>query len=531
MVWGYTLGFNYPRQPQLPLLLTALGAALIALPFANSKGLFGRSIWTTAFIVATTLVAWVYSIERAHRPDPEWSLLPPREAILDIEVRKTFASSDRYGRLSGIAKIRRSPNHLHDLIDKSVHFSLMPSRDEESLTPSQLVRAKGILTYIDEISTDDPFNEYLIQSGIYFELRRGKILEEIRPAHLLTRLSSRQNARLESTLRHGTAEVAAQKNVYVAMLLGKKAALSKEQKHAYLRSGTMHFFAISGLHVGVIAYTLYYLIVVILRCPPKTGAVLGLLILLVYVVVTGASPSAIRAFLMATFVWGAKVVQRQAAPFAALLASAFTVLLFDPNHLRNAGFQLSYAVVGSIVLYGVPIIDFLDSKITPFRGIPTADRQWYHKTLLFIIQQAVRLFGVSLAATVISSPLIIHYFRIFTPGAVILNMIVVPIAGLLIISGCISLICGIFHLFWFSAFLNHGAWLMICVIEGIIDIALSIPGFFWLTEFRWNGAGPASVILMLLAMLAQQSKELKNHRVRYFIPPVILLFAITLFST
>lgn len=72
---------------------------------------------------------------------------------------------------------------------------------------------------------------------------------------------------------------------------------------------------------------------------------------------------------------------------------------------------------------------------------------------------------------------------------------------------------------------------MICVIEGIIDIALSIPGFFWLTEFRWNGAGPASVILMLLAMLAQQSKELKNHRVRYFIPPVILLFAITLFST
>ncbi len=183
-IWGYTLEFNYPRQPELPLLLTALGAALIALPFANSKGLFGRSIWTTAFLVATTLVAWAYSIERAHRPDPEWSLLPPREAILDIEVRKTFASSDRYGRLSGIARIRHSPDHLHDLINKKVFFKLMPQPGEEFLTPSQIIRTK-ILSYIDEISPTI-LNEYLIQSGIYFEpARQVKRFDR----HLLTRLS------------------------------------------------------------------------------------------------------------------------------------------------------------------------------------------------------------------------------------------------------------------------------------------------------------------------------------------------------
>ena len=61
------------------------------------------------------------------------------------------------------------------------------------------------------------------------------------------------------------------------MLLGKKDVLTPDQKKRFQISGTMHFFAVSGLHVGVIALTLNY-ILIFLRLSYHTGVLIGLLI-------------------------------------------------------------------------------------------------------------------------------------------------------------------------------------------------------------------------------------------------------------
>ena len=531
LICGYILGFSFDGQSPIALLVGALASSFLALLLLGARRDLTRVPWTIAFLVGATLFAWIYAIERTEKPNPDWRDLPPREAFLRLEVDRRFGVSDRYGRVTGIGTVRNAPEHLLDLLDQRVYFRLTPAATTSQLIRTQLLRVQGIIEYIKEHPEPEPFDEYLIQSGISFRLVRGRIIGEIQQPSPIARFNEREATHLEGILRYGSSQAAELKNVYVAMLLGKKTALTKERKQAYLKSGTMHFFAISGLHVGIIAYTLHYLIVIVLRCPKRTGDALVLVVLFVYVGVTGFSPSAVRAFLAVTIFLGARVVERQGVPMSALLLSAVAVLLFDPNQLRHPGFQLSYAVVGSILLYGVPLIDFLKTRFTPFQGLPRSDIRWHHRFRLSVFNHLAGLFGISLAATVISSALTIHYFGIFTPCAVLLNIVIVPIALLVIISGTLSLVFGLFKLLWISGFLNHGAWVLIWLVERIIDASIAIPGFYWFLDFTSRVAGPVTVALILLSLFALQRGLRSGKFAAFLLPPIILLLAIILFAS
>jgi len=83
----------------------------------------------------------------------------------------------------------------------------------------------------------------------------------------------------------------------------------------------------------------------------------------------------------------------------------------------------------------------------------------YHDTDRF--GQTSGLFAISLSASLTSSPLTVYYFKLFNPGAIILNMFLVTIAMFIIINGVISLTFGLLQLTAISAFFNHGSWLLI----------------------------------------------------------------------
>ena len=110
-------------------------------------------------------------------------------------------------------------------------------------------------------------------------------------------LCGRTQDRLEAILRQGLADRPQAASLYLGMLLGEKAVLSADQQNAYMRSGTFHVFSISGLHVGVIALALAF-VRKGLRVPQRWSAGPELLVLWMYVQVTGASSPAMRAYLM-----------------------------------------------------------------------------------------------------------------------------------------------------------------------------------------------------------------------------------------
>ena len=523
VIWGYIIGHFMPELHPATMGAPGLLIALATLPFAASNRLFARRVWPTLFLIAGTLLAASYYLQRLEPPPTEWNELPPREAELTLRVERLFQQSDRYGRVTGLARVQEAAPHLRDLAGHRIYFQLSPGRDELSAVRSSIILSRGTLRYLDPSQIESGFERFLVNSGAYFELKRGIILQTLHGGSWFQRFCSRQSAVFEQILKSGNAEDAALGNIYVAMLLGKKSVLESEQKSAFTASGTMHIFAISGLHVGVMAITLFYFFL-LLRMPRKPSTLVSLAVLFLYVQITGASPSATRAFLMVVFLLGSKVFLRQSSPFASLILSALVVLLWDPLQLWSAGFQLSYAVVASILLYGLPLMEKLEGWRVISGELPARNR--WESAGRELKRKLVQLFSISFSATLVSSPLVIHYFQVFTPGAVILNMALMPLASLAIISGFISLLFGLLQLVRVSVFFNHGAWVLIWVMENLITGFLKIPGLFWKTSFRWESLGIVAVLALLVALLAARSRRLVNSRIAYWIAPLILIIFI-----
>ena len=97
------------------------------------------------------------------------------------------------------------------------------------------------------------------------------------------------------------------------MMLGRKQDLAAIQRGLFLLSGTMHLFAINGLHIGVVALSLHALLA-LARCPRPLASTLVLAVLWLDVDTTGESPSAVRAFLMVAVLEAAFILRRPGQP-------------------------------------------------------------------------------------------------------------------------------------------------------------------------------------------------------------------------
>ncbi len=527
---GFFLDEIFSLGSALFLVIAGGIGAVIALALTYGKHQKAAFIWSVVFLTTAALISCGYYIHRLNPPPQDWQWLPPREADLIVKTERIFQTNDRFGRATGIVVIKKAPVIMKELEGQKAYFQVKLNDAENSPVKSEIFHLRGIIGFIGENREPGSFDHYLNKTGTYFELRRGFILERLEPANPFYRFCNTQNDKFEAILRLGATDENEWQNAYAAMLLGKKSTLSQMQRGRYLASGTMHFFAISGLHVGAAAMVIYYFFL-LLRLPRSASAPLGLAILLLYVQITGGSPSAMRAFLMVAVFWGSSILVRKPAPLSALVLSALLVLAMDPLQLWNSGFQLSYAVVGAILLYGLPLGKKLANIFQPFRGLPEISHTWGHRKILTGSRKLAELFAVSLSTGIMSSPLTIEYFQIFTPGAVFLNLILVPMVGLLVAGGFVSLFFGLLQMTWLSAFFNHGPWLIIWFIDAMIDFFQKTPGFFWPLDYRWHNTGQITVLILLGLMLAGHGKKWRPSGLAFCLPPFILGIILILSTT
>jgi ComEC/Rec2-related protein len=244
-----------------------------------------------------------------------------------------------------------------------------------------------------------------------------------------------------------------------AMLLGLRSVIPPEMNAIFRNSGTMHVFAISGqgiaLVAAVIAAGLSFLAI------PRTRWGLTLIpLLFAYTLMTGASPSAMRACLMAAFYFGAPLVHRKPNLCAALAAAAIIQIVWDPQALLNVGFLLSYTVMAGLVLLCPPLSRIfrtllrVESAATQAALLRLAQRLtlerqrfarqawtvrlaiWRHTTLGFFAD----ILAMGVAAWIASVPLTAYYFGRFIPGGLLANLVVVPAAGLIVIAGALAIV-------------------------------------------------------------------------------------------
>ncbi len=205
----------------------------------------------------------------------------------------------------------------------------------------------------------------------------------------------------------------------VAILLGLRQDLGDELSDIFMKTGTIHLLAISGLNVGLLAF-LVMIIFSIARIPKKASIILTIFLLVFYAILTNGSPSVIRATVMTISLLFGLLIGRQTSLWNSLGMAAVIILGFDPNAFFDVGFQLSFLSLASI-LYITPKLEEMfgyDRKLAvPFMN------KWKRYLLEGVF--------VSAAAWIGLLPLILFYFNIVTPVSVFSNLIAVPLSFLI----------------------------------------------------------------------------------------------------
>lgn len=226
-------------------------------------------------------------------------------------------------------------------------------------------------------------------------------------------------------------------DIVQAVVLGEKAAGSTAFED-FRKTGTMHIFAVSGLHVGLVA-----LIVGVtgklLRWHPRAVLWCVLFSMLGYAFLTGMRPPALRAALMGCVFLGRYLFRRPSSVVNNLLAAAIVVLACDTFQLWQAGFQLSFLVVAVILALEPHLWGKVAHLAEQDPYLPKAVwNRWQHFST-GLRTKLGRMFTVSLAAWVGSSPLSICYFGWFTPISSLASVLMVMAAFVILLLSLLSL--------------------------------------------------------------------------------------------
>src|SRR5436189_4893487 len=163
---------------------------------------------------------------------------------------------------------------------------------------------------------------------------------------------------MQSALCRGLEYAPDVQNFLSGIVLGLRHQTPEDIEEPFQQTGTLHLFAVAGLHVGIVA-ALLWMLATVARLSRRWASSLIIPLLLFYAAVTGLHVSSVRAGVMSSILLGGFFFDRKAFVFNSLAAAAFFLLCWDTNELFSTGFQLSFAVVCAIILFADPISGFL----------------------------------------------------------------------------------------------------------------------------------------------------------------------------
>lgn len=188
-----------------------------------------------------------------------------------------------------------------------------------------------------------------------------------------------------------------------AILIGERSGLGDEITDDFVKTGTVHVIAISGLNIVLVA-GIFFVIFRIFGIRKKLNLIFTSTALIFYCFVAGSGPPVVRATIIFVISSIGYVINRESDMLNSLSIAAFLILLGNPNELFDPSFQLSFISVISIILFAPKIEALFGEK----------------KNYL------VKSVSVSVAATLGVLPVVAGYFNIVSPIAVISNLVIVP---------------------------------------------------------------------------------------------------------
>ncbi|NIY74207.1 ComEC family competence protein [Thalassospira sp. HF15] len=209
-----------------------------------------------------------------------------------------------------------------------------------------------------------------------------------------------------------------------ALIIGERGEVTANVADNLRKSGLAHLLAISGLHMGLLCGTVFFLMrfglaavpQIALRNPIKKWAAMAAMLAgLVYLGLSGATIPTQRAFVMLLVVWVALLLDRRAISLRLVGVAAIVVLILRPDAVLGASFQLSFAAVGALVaFYDGPGRRWLDRQ-----GMLS----WYERIGLYL----GGLLLTSLIVTAVTAPIIGYHFGRISMLGILANLVAIPV--------------------------------------------------------------------------------------------------------
>lgn len=223
--------------------------------------------------------------------------------------------------------------------------------------------------------------------------------------------------------------------IAVALITGHRQHIMPETATIIREAGLAHLLAISGLHLGLVTGAAFLVLEFFLAgisgialrvTPRKAAAVFAWLFALIYLGLSGAGTSTLRAFVMVTVAIIALMTDRRVFSLRSIAIAAFIILLFSPDALLSSGFQMSFAAtIGIVVAY-----DYLSwrRENKPDEDFSNRRNSVFRKVLLYFLGAA----GTSLIAQIAVGPIALYHFQTFSVAGIVSNIIAIPLMAFLV---------------------------------------------------------------------------------------------------
>jgi competence protein ComEC len=300
----------------------------------------------------------------------------------------------------------------------------------------------------------------------------------------ILRAAQKSRAWMQSAICRGLDDSPQVQNFLSGIVLGLRHQTPEDIEEPFQQTGTLHLFAVAGLHVGIVA-RLLWILAMMARLSRKWATALIIPLLLFYAAITGLHVSSIRAAVMSSILLGGFFFERKVFALNSLAAAAFFLLSWNTNEFFSTGFQLSFAVVGGIILLADPLSGWLRPIAAPDPFLPRRLVSRLRRVIGVGYEWICRGGSVSLAAWLGSLPLILWYFHLITPSSLFANLLVVPIAFFILAIALLSLVVAPIAS-GLSLIFNNANWSLASAVIAFVHWFAQLPGsHYYVTGPDW----------------------------------------------
>ena len=225
-------------------------------------------------------------------------------------------------------------------------------------------------------------------------------------------------------------------SIYLGLILGDTTNIEDETKEAFKNSNMSHILAVSGMHITYI--TIGVMLFFSKLSGKRMAKFLSIIILILYITITGFSPSIIRACITAILMLLGGIMNRKADVWTSISISLFIILLYNPFLITNIGLQFSYMGTIGIIVFNKTIVKVLTSKKN--------SNKYKTDNKKTIKEKVKEIIAVTISAQIFIIPLTIFHYNTVGLYFLITNLLLSLIIGPVIILGFLFLPMLIFNL-------------------------------------------------------------------------------------